>query len=146
MRHATAADIPGIWQVRYSVTENTLTPGRISDEAIRASIEDIGRGWVIEDAGRILAFAIGIARTGNVWALFVRPEAQGRNHGTRLHVAMIEWFRTQPIDRLWLSTGTTTKARAFYEKNGWQCVGPYGRDEVRYERPNAARCPELEIR
>ena len=138
LRQATAADIPGIWEVRYSVTENTLTPGRITDEDVRESVEDIGRGWVIEEAGRIEAFAVGIAKTGNVWALFVRPEAQGRSHGTRLHAAMIEWFRKQPIDRLWLSTGTTTKAREFYDKNGWKCVGPYGSDEVRYERANAA--------
>ena len=80
----------------------------------------------------------GIAKTGNVWALFVRPDAQGRGHGTRLHAAMIEWFRKQPIDRLWLSTGTTTKARDFYDKNGWECVGPDGSEEVRYERANAA--------
>ena len=120
------------------MTENTLTPGRISDEEVRESIEDTGCGWVIEEAGRIEAFAVGIAKTGNVWALFVRPTAQGRGHGTRLHAAMIEWFRKQPIDRLWLSTGTTTKARAFYDKNGWECVGPDGSDEVRYERANAA--------
>ena len=138
LRQATAADIPGIWEVRYSVTENTLTPGRISDEEVRGSIEDTGCGWVIEEAGRIEAFAVGIAKTGNVWALFVRPDSQGRGHGTRLHAAMIEWFRKQPIDRLWLSTGTTTKAREFYDKNGWECVGPYGNDEVRYERANAA--------
>jgi GNAT superfamily N-acetyltransferase len=138
LRQATAVDIPGIWEVRYSVTENTLTPGRISDEEVRASIENTGCGWVIEEAGRIEAFAVGIAKTGNVWALFVRPDAQGRSHGTRLHAAMIEWFRKQLIDRLWLSTGTTTKAREFYDKIGWECVGPHGSDEVRYERANAA--------
>lgn len=138
LRQAVAADIPGLWDVRYSVTENTLTPGRISDEEIRESIEDTGRGWVIEEGGKIQAFAVGNARTGNVWALFVKPEAQGQGHGSRLHAAMIEWFRSQPIERLWLSTGATTKAREFYERNGWVCVGPYGTDEVRYERPNTA--------
>jgi GNAT superfamily N-acetyltransferase len=136
LRQAVVRDIPGIWKVRYSVTENTLTPGRLSDEDVRESIEDTGRGWVIEEGGEIQAFAVGNAKTGNVWALFVKPEAQGRGHGSRLHAAMIEWFQTQAIDRLWLSTGTETKARAFYEKNGWACVGPYGADEVRYERLN----------
>jgi GNAT superfamily N-acetyltransferase len=138
LRPAIAADIPGIWEVRYSVTENTLTPGRISDEDVRASIEDTGRGWVVEEHGRIQAFAVGNGSTGNVWALFVRPQAQGRGLGTRLHAAMIEWFATQPLQRLWLSTGTHTKARRFYESRGWVCTGPYGADEVRYERPNTA--------
>lgn len=138
LRQAVVADIPGIWDVRYSVVENTLTPGRITDEDVRVSIEETGRGWVIEDDGKIVAFAVGNAETGNVWALFVRPEAQGKGYGTRLHSAMIDWFRGQSIGKLWLSTGTDTKARKFYEKNGWVCVGPYGVDEVKYEQPNAA--------
>lgn len=138
LRRATVADIPGIWEVRYSVAENALTPGRISDEDVRVSIEETGRGWVIEENGNIVAFAIGNAETGNVWALFVKPEAQGKGYGTTLHAAMIEWFRIQDVGRLWLSTGTATKARAFYEKHGWVCVGPYGIDEVRYERSNTA--------
>jgi GNAT superfamily N-acetyltransferase len=138
LRQAVAEDIPGIWEVRYSVTENTLTPGRISDEEMREAIEVTGRGWVVEEDGKIEAFAVGNGKTGNVWALFVRPDAQGRGHGTRLHAAMVRWFQTQRIETLWLSTGTHTKARQFYERNGWKCVGPYGTDEVRYERPNVA--------
>ena len=34
--------MPGLWEVRYSVTENTLTPGRISDEELLRAIEDDG--------------------------------------------------------------------------------------------------------
>lgn len=136
LRPAVAADLPGLWDVRYAVAENTLTPGRISDEELRASIEDAGRGWVIEEDGRIVAFAIGIAATGNVWALFVHPSAQGQGHGRRLHAAMLAWFATLPLDTLWLSTGTQTRARQFYDALGWTCVGPYGLSEVRYERRN----------
>lgn len=136
VRQATSADMPAIWAVRYAVTENTLAPGRISDEELRAALEDTGRGWVVESAGRVEGFAIGIGRTGQVWALFVRPEAQGCGHGSRLHAALLAWFRAQPADRLWLTTGTHTRARAFYEKHGWHCVGASGADEVRYERSN----------
>jgi GNAT superfamily N-acetyltransferase len=133
---ATAADMPGLWEVRYAVTENTLTLGRISDEELRASIEDTGRGWVVEQAGFIPGFAIGLAENGNVWALFARPEAQGQGIGSALHDAMIEWFATQPVPVLWLTTGADTKARRFYEAHGWRCVGDAGKGEVRYERPN----------
>ena len=111
LRQAVVADIPGIWEVRYAVTENTLTPGRISDEEIREAIVDTGRGWVIEDHGQIEAFAIGNAETGNVWALFVKPQAQGHGLGSMLHTAMLDWFRTQSPKTLWLSTGTHTEAR-----------------------------------
>jgi GNAT superfamily N-acetyltransferase len=136
LRQALVSDIPGIWGVRYAVAENTLTPGRISDEEVRAAIEDSGRGWVIDVGGKIAAFAVGNGETGNVWALFVKPEFQGQGFGTALHSVMIEWFRTQAIDRLWLSTGMDTQARKFYEKHGWECVGPYGSNELRYERVN----------
>ena len=136
LRQAVAADIPGIWEVRYSVTENTLTPGRISDQELLEAIEDTGRGWVIEDQGRIQAFAIGNAATGNIWALFVKPQAQGCGFGSMLHNEMLDWFRTQRPEILWLSTGTNTKARKFYAKNGWQLVGAYGAEEVKFERKN----------
>lgn len=138
LRQAVAADIPAIWKVRYSVTENTLAPGVLTDEDCRREIEDTGRGWVVEEHGEIEAFAIGNAQTGNVWAMFVRPQAQGKGFGSRLHETMLAWFRTQPVRRLWLTTGTTTRARAFYERRGWVYVGPSGADEVRYERDNAA--------
>jgi GNAT superfamily N-acetyltransferase len=133
VRQAVAADSAGIWQVRYAVTENTLTPGRISNIELLESIETTGRGWVVDNNGQIDGFAIGNAVTGNVWALFVRPECQGLGYGSALHKAMLDWFSTQSLDRLWLSTGTNTQARKFYEKNGWVCVGPYGSSEVKYE-------------
>lgn len=136
LRPAVAADLPGLWHVRYAVTENTLARGRISDQTLQQSIELTGRGWVIEDGGTIRAFAIGIAATGNLWALFVHPSAQGRGFGGRVHAAVIDWFRTQPVRTLWLSTGTHTRARSFYDRHGWRCVGPGGDDEVRYERDN----------
>ncbi len=137
IRPAVRDDKPRLWEVRYSVTENTLTPGRISDEELCRSIEEDGRGWVAEEDGRILGFAIGLL-SGNVWALFVRPEAEGRGIGSALHTEMLAWFSQQRLHRLWLSTGTNTRARAFYEARGWKYAGPYGPDEVRLERPNSA--------
>ena len=37
-RQATRADLPALWQVRYSVVENTLAPGRIEDEEVIAQL------------------------------------------------------------------------------------------------------------
>ena len=136
VRTAVREDMPGLWEVRYSVAENTLLPGRISDEELRLSIEEAGRGWVAEEDARILGFAIGLL-SGNVWALFVRPEAQGRGIGSALHSEMLAWFSQQGLSHLWLSTGTNTRARAFYEARGWQYAGQSGPDEVRLERPNS---------
>jgi GNAT superfamily N-acetyltransferase len=138
LRQATRADIPGIWAVRYSVAENTLTPGRISDEDVRREIEDSGRGWVIEEDDAIVAFGIANARTGNIWALFVRPEAQGRGFGDAMHAAMLAWLATQPVRELWLTTGADTRAASFYERRGWVAIEQLPDGEIKFVRPNAA--------
>jgi len=136
IRSATREDMPGLWAVRLAVTENTLSPGRISDEEVRRAIEEQGRGWVAEQGDRTLGFAIAL-RTGQVWALFVRPEAEGRGIGSALHNEMLEWLSRQAVDRLWLSTGIHTRAHRFYAARGWQHAGLCGTDEVRLERQNA---------
>lgn len=133
IRQATRADSAALWRIRYAVTENTLTPGYIDDEDLRREIEDTGRGWVAEEGGEIVAFAIGNARTGNIWGLFVDPARQGRGHGGRLHDTMVAWLWEQGLELLWLTTGTGTRARAFYERRGWRDCGPANRLEHRYE-------------
>ncbi len=136
LREAHRNDIPGMWTVRYAVTENTLTPGRISDEEFRREIEDTGKGWVIEVDGEICAFASCNASTGNIWALFVHPRAEGLGYGDRLHAAMLDWLRTQPIQRLWLTTDAHSRACGFYERRGWQRLSTTDSGEVRFERDN----------
>ena len=140
LRQALAADIPGIWRVRYAVRENTLAPGRIGDAEVRAEIEDSGRGWVVEAAdGEILGFAIGNAQSGNIWALFVRPESQGQGHGSALHDVMVDWLWAQGLERLWLTTGPGTRAEAFYKRRGWREVGSIGNGDLRLELRAPAR-------
>jgi GNAT superfamily N-acetyltransferase len=137
LRQATRDDVAGLWRVRYAVTENTLAPGRIGNDELVDQIERTGRGWVIEETreqdGEIVAFAIGNASDGNIWALFVDPSAQGRGHGSRLHDVMVDWLWSQGLATLWLATGNGTKARGFYERHGWRDVGAYGERERRYE-------------
>ncbi len=136
LRQATRDDLAGIWRVRYAVAENTLAPGRIADAEVVAQLEATGRGWVVEEGGEIVAFAIVDAVNANLWALFVDPRAQGRGHGSRLHDTLVDWMRMRGVSALWLSTGAATRARHFYERRGWHCTGPYGRDEVRLELAN----------
>jgi GNAT superfamily N-acetyltransferase len=136
LRQATRADLAGIWRVRYAVAENTLAPGRIGDAEVIEAIEQTGRGWVVEEGGAIVAFAIGNAHEGSIWALFVDPAAQGAGHGSRLHDTMLDWLWSQGVPRLWLGTGADTKARGFYERRGWLCVGSHGAEEVRLEMTN----------
>lgn len=137
LRVATMADAAGIWHVRYAVTENTLTRGRLTDDDLREALEDTGRGWVIERGGVIEAFAIGNRVDGNIWALFVSPQVQGSGHGSRLHDVMVRWLHDQGAPRLWLTTGANTRAAGFYERRGWQRQAVDDRGEARYAWPVA---------
>ena len=132
-RQAVAADIPGIQHVRRAVRENRLVSIVITDEQVREAIEDTGRGWVVESAGEVVAFAIGNASDGNVWALFVHPDHERRGHGRRLHDAMVGWLWSRGLERLWLTTAPGTRAQSFYETGGWTQVPNADPRELRYE-------------
>lgn len=134
LRQAIAEDIPGIQRVRRRVRENRLVTTVIRDEDVLEAIEDTGRGWVVDADGEVVGFAIGNARTGNIWALFVDPDHEGRGHGWRLHDTMIAWLWSQGIERLWLTTEPGTRAQGFYQAAGWRLIGPTGRGEIRFEK------------
>lgn len=134
LRQALRTDVPEIQRVRRAVKENRLTTSVVSDEDVVEAIERTGRGWVVEDGGRIVGFAIGNARTGNVWALFVDPDHEGHGHGRRLHDAMVAWLWVQGLARLWLTTGPGTRAARFYPAAGWQLAGTEPNGELLFEK------------
>ena len=134
LRQATRADVSGIQRVRHSVRENRLVSRRISDDEVIEAIERTGRGWVVEEGGEVVAFAIGNAVEGNIWALFVDPEHEGRGHGRKLHDEMLAWLWSKGLERLWLSTAPGTRAQRFYEQAGWRNYGTSGSGEILFEK------------
>lgn len=133
LRQAHRGDVPGIQRVRHAVRENRLTSTVISDEDVVQALEQTGRGWVVEREGQVIAFAIGNAETGNIWALFVDPEHEAQGHGRRLHDEMVSWLWSQGLTRLWLTTAPGTRAQRFYERAGWQNRGITPGGEVSFE-------------
>ncbi len=126
-----------------AVRENRLVSRRIPDDEVRESIEDTGRGWVVDDDGDILAFAIGNATSGNIWALFVDPDHEHRGFGGLLHDTVVEWLWTKGLDSLWLTTEPGTRAQGFYEARGWRSTGETGSGDLRYELLRPASLPNL---
>lgn len=121
-------------RVRLSVRENVLSsPARISAVDYVQVIEVTGRGWVVECDGAIVAFAVGNASNGNIWALFVEPAYEGRGYGRMLHREMIEWLSSQGLQRLWLTTDPDSRAARFYAAAGWCEAGISPCGELRYE-------------
>lgn len=140
IRQATAADATAMHRVRLSVTENRLVSVALTDHDYIEAIQAAGRGWVAEVDGVVVGFAVGNGQTGNIWALFVEPEYEGRGYGRQLHDVMVAWLWEQGHDRLWLSTDSSTRAERFYQRARWQRAGAAGDGEVRFElnRPRNA--------
>lgn len=133
LRQAMRADIADIHAVRMSVRENQLTSSAISERDYIDHLETVGRGWVIEVDGRLVAFAIGNARIGNIWALFVHPDFERRGFGKRLLDVAVEWLWSESVERLWLTTAPATRAQGFYESAGWMNAGTTEHGEIRFE-------------
>jgi GNAT superfamily N-acetyltransferase len=138
LREARRTDVAAIQRIRGAVRENRLTSRTISDEEVVEAIEQTGCGWVVESQGAVVAFAIGNATDGSVWALFVDPDHEGRGYGRRLHDAMIAWFWSQGHARLWLSTEPGTRAESFYRRAGWQDMGLLPSGERQFELTRSA--------
>ncbi len=147
MRPATAADIPALFAVRTSVVENHLDLEQLAERGVTPDTiaamlaDDDMRTWVVEEQGEVAAFTMADARTGTVFALFVRPDAEGRGHGHALLEAAEAFLFSAGWETIWLQTGRDPHIRAhgFYRAAGWQLVGPADHDDVRYEkyRPDA---------
>jgi GNAT superfamily N-acetyltransferase len=120
-------------RVRLAVRENVLSdPGRISEADYRAALDALGRSWLIEADGEVVAFATGY-RDGSIWALFVHPDHEGRGYGKRLHSTLVDWLWTLGHTRLWLTTAVGSRAVRFYLLQGWWHSGHAANGEVRLE-------------
>ncbi len=139
LRQARRGDIPAMHRIRLAVRENRLTSSDVTEAHYVRAVEETGRGWVVEDNGAVVGFAVGNAATGNIWALFVDPAHERRGHGRRLHDVMVAWLFSCGLERLWLSTLPGTRAERFYAAAGWVCVARLANGEARYELrdPNA---------
>ena len=137
-REATAADMPGISDVRQSVIENPLSIEQlaargITNESMAAAFLKGLRGWVAIDGGQIVGFSMADRGSQSLYALFVRPECEQHGIGGRLYGLALQWLRDNGAERPWLTTSPGTKAAAFYERRGWIATGVDAYGDVRYE-------------
>ncbi|MFI5171994.1 MAG: GNAT family N-acetyltransferase [Chitinophagales bacterium] len=137
-REALLSDIPQIQIVRHSVKENVLSdPALVSDEDCAEYITIRGKGWVCEMNGIIAGFAIADLKENNIWALFLRPEFEGKGIGRKLHDIMLTWYFAQTEKKIWLGTAPATRAEKFYTAAGWKNKGLRKNGEVLFEMEHA---------
>ncbi|MCJ8166661.1 GNAT family N-acetyltransferase [Pontibacter sp. E15-1] len=138
LREATISDIRQIQIVRHSVKENTLSnPERVTDADCEEFLTKRGKGWVCEIDGLIVGFAIADLKDNNIWALFLRPEFEGRGFGHQLHELMLDWYFGTGKENVWLGTLPNTRAEKFYRKKGWKETGLHGDKEIEFEMTRA---------
>lgn len=120
LRRAVSADIPAMSTIRLAVAENTLSdPTRITPAMYEDFLENAGRGWVAEHDGQVVAFCYADQAKGSIWALFVRPDNEGKGLGRALLEQASDWLFASGHEAIHLTTGAGTRADRFYAKQGW---------------------------
>jgi GNAT superfamily N-acetyltransferase len=133
-RDAWTSDITQMQSVRSSVKENVLSnPALVTSGDYEEYITVRGKGWVCEINDSIAGFSIADLKENNIWALFVRPEFEGRGIGRKLHDIMLDWYFSKTKEYVWLSTERKSRAEIFYKKAGWKEAGQYGKEEIKFE-------------
>lgn len=137
-REANTDDIKHIQIVRNAVKENMLSnPGLVTDRDCVEYLTLRGKGWVCEQDGTIIGFAIADLIDNNIWALFIHPDYEAKGVGKRLHDIMLNWYFEQKKEHVWLSTSPNTRAEKFYRLQGWRETGLYGKGELKFEMTKA---------
>ncbi len=141
IRHMTEADLDETLALRLGVRENRLDPAYrhlVTAERVRGVLAE-GGSFVALEADRIQGFAM--ASSGQplgcgptLWALFLRPEAEGRGLGKALLAATERWLAAQGFASAWLSTDPGTRAAGFYRHQGWLPDGYTPDGEQRFRR------------
>jgi GNAT superfamily N-acetyltransferase len=140
VRRARPADARAIaevhvrtWQAAYrhafpaEVLDNLSVDAR--ETPWRERVEEGYAVWVAETKDRIVGFsAAGPSRTeeetGELYAIYILPEAWGSGAASELMVAAKDWFGQEGYAKamLWV-LADNPRARRFYEREGWWAEG-----------------------
>jgi GNAT superfamily N-acetyltransferase len=134
IREALITDIPQMSAVRLAVKENALSnPALVTEQDYVDYLSQRGKGWVCEEDGKLVGFAIGDLEKHNVWALFVLPEYEGQGIGRDLLIELLDWYYTETRETIWLSTAADTRAANFYRSFGFKENGKMPNGELKFE-------------
>ena len=147
LRSIEPQDLGESIDLRASTRENPISRTAlrnlgITEESTVELLRTTHRGWLCEEAGRIVGFAIGDGKTGELWVVAVLPDFEGSGVGSQLTERVEEWLWSLGWQELWLWTSPdpTKRAFTFYSKRGWHVAET--KDDILYmkkKRPNRQR-------
>ena len=113
-REAVDDDIEAMQEVRLSVLENKISyPNLLPASLYHHYLNEIGKGWVCEDAGYIVGFSVACLKDGTIWALFVKPGWEGRGAGKRLLEKATRWLFENGVAEVSLGTAPALAPTGF---------------------------------
>jgi len=142
VRAATVSDVPTLFAIRTAVRENhmsldELAAAGVTPEAVADLVRSPDAGaWIAQWDGEPAGFAMARADPGDVFALFVLPDREGRGIGTILLAQAEAWLASRGFDAAWLLTGGEPGLRAasFYAAQGWTAAGRETDGQIRFTK------------
>lgn len=93
----------------------------ITVESMRAAIQGSHKGWLAEDNGNVVGFAMGDFEAGELTVIALLPDYEGKGIGKALLNNVEEWVQSKGCNSIWLTTDIDPSLRAygFYIRQGW---------------------------
>ena len=120
-------DMDAIFDVRVRTWHNPngaaeMAQMGITHESVIALMQSSHRGWLAEENGEAVGFAMGDKTSGEMWVIAVLKEFEGRGVGRELLGRVENWLFAEGCDPLWLTTDVDENLRAvgFYRHLGWE--------------------------
>jgi GNAT superfamily N-acetyltransferase len=146
IRDALPADVETLFEIRTSVRENhqsreELATIGVTPESVAEMLSSDSHAWVAEVDGAPAAFSMARAAERTVFAMFVRPEFEGRGLGRALMERAEDWLFRTGAEEIWLTTGSDPSIRAngFYRRLGWLQAGTTEDGQLRYIKRRPGR-------
>lgn len=132
VRKGTPADLPACFRVMYRSVRDGA--GRFYTDAQRTAWMPqatpqnawldrlaLQHLWVAETDGQIIGFMT-IEPNGHLDFAYVTPDHMGTGVAAALHAALLAWAHSAGLSQL--HTEASHFARRFFQRVGWQLVGP----------------------
>lgn len=141
IRPIRPGDMAATLEMRTRTRENAVTPQELAEvygitpESAAEALRTTQAGWLCEDGGAVVGFAIGDRLTGEVVVLALLPDYERRGLGRALLGRVHDMLRAAGHRRAWLwaNPDPAVRASGFYARAGYRPTGESLHGDIRLE-------------